>query len=96
MWQMFTKVMPETTSEQSRAALTLLGMVGNIEPQIITSNINVLVEHGLNHNDLKGIFFAGKNKFSNGNFSYIFDYRIQLMQWPRVIILNEAFFSKIW
>jgi condensin complex subunit 1 len=47
MWQMFTKVMPETTNEQSRAALTLLGMVGNIEPQIITSNINVLVEHGL-------------------------------------------------
>ena len=60
---MFTKVMPETTSEQSRAALTLLGMVGNIEPQIITSNINVLVEHGLNHNDLKGIFFMLAKNF---------------------------------
>ena len=87
MWQMFTKVMPETTNEQSRAALTLLGMVGNIEPQIITSNINVLVEHGLNHNDLKGIFFIlVKTNFlsENGNFSYFFDYKIQLMQWPKI------------
>ena len=64
MWQMFTKVMPETTNEQSRAALTLLGMVGNIEPQIITSNINVLVEHGLNHNDLKGIFLFWQKQIS--------------------------------
>ena len=82
MWQMFTKVMPETTNEQSRAALTLLGMVGNIEPQIITSNINVLVEHGLNHNDLKGIFLCWqkKNLSESGNFSYFFDYKIQSMQ----------------
>ena len=64
MWQMCTKVMPETTNEQSRAALTLLGMVGNIEPQIITSNINVLVEHGLNHNDLKGIFSCLRKQIS--------------------------------
>merc|ERR1712223_292510 len=53
MWQMFTKVMPETTNEQARCALTLLGMVGNIEPNVIISNVNVLVEHGLNHGDLK-------------------------------------------
>ena len=87
MWQMFTKVMPETTNEQSRAALTLLGMVGNIEPQIITSNINVLVEHGLNHNDLKGIFLCWQKQISYlkmAIFSYIIDYKIQLMQWPKI------------
>ena len=87
MWQMFTKVMPETTNEQSRAALTLLGMVGNIEPQIITSNINVLVEHGLNHNDLKGIFLCWQKQISYlkmAIFSYFIDYKIQLMQWPKM------------
>lgn len=52
MWQMFTKVMPETDDQQSRCALTLLGMVGNIEPNILTTNINVLVEHGFK-SDLK-------------------------------------------
>ena len=53
MWQMFTKVMPDTTNDQSRSALTLLGMVGNVEPNIIIDNVKVLVEHGLTHGDLK-------------------------------------------
>ncbi len=53
MWQMFTKVMPDATTEQSKCALTLLGMVGSIEPNILISNVNVLVEHGLNKEDLK-------------------------------------------
>ena len=53
MWQMFTNVMPDTTTEQSRAALILLGMVGNVEPSVIMSNINVLVEHGLETRDMK-------------------------------------------
>lgn len=53
MWQMFTQVMPETTQDQSRCALILLGIVGSIEPNILISNINVLVEHGFNNQDMK-------------------------------------------
>jgi condensin complex subunit 1 len=48
MWQMFTKMVPETTDDQSRASLILIGMIGSIEPSMIISNIAVLVEHGLN------------------------------------------------
>ena len=53
MWQMFTKVIPETTSDQARCSLLLLGMVGNSEPNIISSNINVLIEHGLDQENYK-------------------------------------------
>lgn len=53
MWQFFTKVIPDTTNEQSRCALVLIGMVGSIEPSLIMSNVNVLVEHGLENRDLK-------------------------------------------
>ena len=53
MWQFFTKVIPETTNETSRSALVLIGMVGSIEPSLIMSNVNVLVEHGLENRDLK-------------------------------------------
>ena len=53
MWQIFTKVMPDITAEQSRCALTLLGMVGSIEPNLIISNVNVLVEHGLSSDSMK-------------------------------------------
>ena len=53
MWQVFTKVMPDTTDEQSRSALTLLGMVGSIEPNLIISNVNILVEHGLDSGNMK-------------------------------------------
>lgn len=45
--------MQDTTNEQSRAALILLGMVGSIEPTLIISNISVLVEHGLENHDMK-------------------------------------------
>lgn len=47
MWQVFTKVMPDASDEQSQAALVLLGMVASSEPAIVISNVNVLVEHGL-------------------------------------------------
>ena len=47
MWQVFTKVMPDTTDDQSQSALVLLGMVASSEPAIVISNVNVLVEHGL-------------------------------------------------
>ena len=47
MWQVFTKVTPDTTEEQSQSALVLLGMVASSEPQIVISNVNILVEHGL-------------------------------------------------
>ena len=53
MWQFFTKVIPETTNETSRCALILIGMVGSIEPSLIMSNVNILVEHGLENRDLK-------------------------------------------
>ena len=36
MWQVFTKVMPDTTDEQSQAALVLLGMVSSLLFMIIT------------------------------------------------------------
>ena len=53
MWQLFTKVMPDTTPDEARSALLLLGMVGNVSPKIISSNINVLIEHGLERGDFK-------------------------------------------
>ena len=53
MWQLFTKVMPDTTPDEARSALLLLGMVGNVSPNIISSNINVLIEHGLERGDFK-------------------------------------------
>ena len=53
MWQLFTRVMPDTTHDQVRSALLLLGMVGNASPNIISSNINVLIEHGLEQGDFK-------------------------------------------
>ena len=87
MWQFFTKVIPETTNEQSRCALVLLGMVGSIEPGLIMSNVNVLVEHGLENRDLKVSFlfhFVGDLfTFDNFLFTIIFVLRLPTMLvWP--------------
>ncbi|KAF2368286.1 Condensin complex subunit 1 C-terminal [Trinorchestia longiramus] len=43
LWERFTLALPDTTAEESRAALTLLAMASNSEPSIVSSNIGVLV-----------------------------------------------------
>jgi len=47
LWEYFTAVLPGTNPEDSRAAITLLGMCALSEVSIITSNIQVIVDHGL-------------------------------------------------
>ncbi len=39
--------LPDTTEEESRSALMLLSMVSSAQVQVVTSNVNVLVQVGL-------------------------------------------------
>ncbi|XP_042876759.1 condensin complex subunit 1-like [Penaeus japonicus] len=47
LWERFTKTLPDTTDDESLAALILLAMCANSEAHIISSNIGVLVNSGL-------------------------------------------------
>ncbi|XP_058809169.1 condensin complex subunit 1 [Phymastichus coffea] len=47
MWEMFSLKLNDTTSEQSRSALMLLTMAAQVEPNIITDNLDVLIKVGL-------------------------------------------------
>merc|ERR1719369_937039 len=47
LWEYFTAVLPGSKPEDSRAAITLLGMCALSEVSIITSNIQVIADHGL-------------------------------------------------
>jgi len=47
LWEYFTGVLPNSMPEDSRAAITLLGMCAISQVSIITSNIQVIVDHGL-------------------------------------------------
>ncbi|XP_015767731.1 PREDICTED: condensin complex subunit 1-like [Acropora digitifera] len=47
LWEKFTMKAPQTTAEESRAALMLLGMLAGAETDIVRSNIDVLVSTGL-------------------------------------------------
>ena len=47
MWERFSMAVPETSEEESRAALFLLSMAASAEVQIVSSNVNVLVSVGL-------------------------------------------------
>jgi len=47
LWEHFTGVLPGSRPEDSRAAITLLGMCALSQVSIITSNIQVIVDHGL-------------------------------------------------
>ena len=59
LWRYFTKTIGEdTTGEQSRAAVVLLGMVANAEPGVITQNLNVLVTTGLGERGLRDLRLA--------------------------------------
>lgn len=47
LWQYFTMMLPTVTQEESRGAIVLLGMVANVEPTVITTNLSLLLETGL-------------------------------------------------
>ncbi|XP_063980130.1 condensin complex subunit 1 [Diachasmimorpha longicaudata] len=47
MWHTFAKKIPGATTEDSRSAISLLAMAAKTRPSIISGNINVLVEVGL-------------------------------------------------
>lgn len=47
LWEKFTMKVPQTTPEESRLALVLLGMLAGAEMDIVRSNIDVLVSFGL-------------------------------------------------
>ncbi|XP_031564431.1 condensin complex subunit 1-like [Actinia tenebrosa] len=47
LWEKFTMKVSQTTAEESRAALILLGMLASAEMDIIRSNVDVLVKSGL-------------------------------------------------
>ncbi|KAL5015272.1 hypothetical protein ScPMuIL_009542 [Solemya velum] len=47
LWERFTMKLPNTTQEDSRAAILLLSMVASAETEIVKSNIEVLVKEGL-------------------------------------------------
>jgi len=47
LWEYFTGALPGSRPEDSRAAITLLGMCALSQVSIITSNIQVVVDHGL-------------------------------------------------
>eukprot|EP00092_Neocalanus_flemingeri_P032797 GFUD01035670.1.p1 GENE.GFUD01035670.1~~GFUD01035670.1.p1 ORF type:complete len:1485 (+),score=509.47 GFUD01035670.1:55-4509(+) len=47
LWEYFTGVLPGSRPEDARAAITLLGMCALSEVSLITSNIQVIVDHGL-------------------------------------------------
>jgi len=47
LWEYFTAMLPGSNPEDSRAAITLLGMCALSEVSIITSNIQVIADHGL-------------------------------------------------
>ena len=47
LWQYFTMAGASTTEEEARAAVVMLGMVANTQPTIITSNLCLLVNKGL-------------------------------------------------
>ncbi|OXU31675.1 hypothetical protein TSAR_000716 [Trichomalopsis sarcophagae] len=47
MWEMFSLKLANTTPEESRSALMLLTMAAQVEPNIITDNLDVLIKVGL-------------------------------------------------
>ncbi|KAI8500241.1 meiotic chromosome condensation [Branchiostoma belcheri] len=47
LWERFALKIQGTTSEDSRGALILLGMAAGAEPDIVRSNVDVLVQEGL-------------------------------------------------
>ncbi|ESO89837.1 hypothetical protein LOTGIDRAFT_61640, partial [Lottia gigantea] len=47
LWEKFIPKIPNTTIEESRAALLLLSMIAGAKPEIVKSNIDVLVNEGL-------------------------------------------------
>ncbi len=51
LWDVFAQRVPHTTSQQSRAALTILGMAGLARPEIIKTNLSLLVSIGLGKSD---------------------------------------------
>ncbi|CAH1774609.1 unnamed protein product [Owenia fusiformis] len=55
LWERFAKKVPNTSDEESRGALLLLGMAAGHEENIIKSNVDVLVSEGLGE--------RGKNDF---------------------------------
>ncbi|XP_012566984.1 condensin complex subunit 1 isoform X1 [Hydra vulgaris] len=51
LWQIFSLKIPQTSKEEQRAALNILSMLGGAEKEIIQSNINILIEYGLQDSD---------------------------------------------
>ncbi|XP_076451927.1 condensin complex subunit 1-like isoform X3 [Babylonia areolata] len=47
LWERFTLKIPDTCLQDSRAALLLISMVAGAEPNIVHSNLDVLIEEGL-------------------------------------------------
>ena len=47
LWDVFTQRVPGTTIEETRSAVLILSMAGGADREIIKSNIDILVSHGL-------------------------------------------------
>ena len=58
MWERFSMSLPDTTEDESRAALMLLAMVASAEVQVVSSNVNVLVSVGLGDRGLNDFRLA--------------------------------------
>ncbi len=58
LWQHFTRFGGESTEEESRSALVLLGMIASAEPAVITSNMSLLIKEALTERGLGDLQLA--------------------------------------
>jgi len=58
LWEYFTGVLPDSSPDKSRAAIMLLGMCSQSEVSIISSNVQVIIDHGLGDRGLEDLRLA--------------------------------------
>lgn len=58
MWERFTKNQPNTTDQDSRIAVKLIGMLANSKPELIRDNLDLLITHGLGERAEKDLALA--------------------------------------
>ena len=73
LWQYFTMAGASTTEEEARAAVVVLGMVANTQSTIITSNLVLLVNTGLQQGARKKNASENKKGGQTTNFRLVHD-----------------------
>ena len=73
LWQYFTMAGASTTEEEARAAVVVLGMVANTQPTIITSNLCLLVNTGLQQGATRQTALGNENGGQTTNFRLVHD-----------------------